>query len=73
MLFIKGTRDAFCRLELLQPALQGLGERATLHLIEGADHSFRLPKSVGRHESEVLAEIAGVLIRWMEPRHNPAG
>lgn len=41
MLFVQGTRDAFAAHELLEPAVAGLGERATLHLIEEGDHSFK--------------------------------
>jgi predicted alpha/beta-hydrolase family hydrolase len=54
MLFLQGTRDEFAQLELLQPVCEGLGVRARLHLVEGADHSFRVPKRLGRRPAEVL-------------------
>jgi uncharacterized protein len=42
MLFLQGTADAFARWELLQGVLDRLGDRATLHPVEGGDHSFRV-------------------------------
>ena len=43
MLFFAGTRDPFCRLELMRPVVERLGHRATLVEIENGDHSFALP------------------------------
>jgi predicted alpha/beta-hydrolase family hydrolase len=57
MLFLQGTRDEFAGLELLRPVCERLGARARLHLVEGADHSFRVPKRLGRGEAEVLGEL----------------
>ena len=65
MLFIEGTRDPLCRLGLLRPVLARLGGRARLHLIEGGDHSFRLPKRLGRSEREVWDEILEAASHWM--------
>ncbi len=65
MLFVAGTRDPLCRLELLQPVLARLGNRARLHLIEGGDHSFRLPKRLGRSEEAVWEEILEAATAWI--------
>ena len=65
MLFVQGTRDALCRLELLRPVLRRLGARATLHVVEGADHGFDVLRSSGRTPEEVEAEIAGVVNEWL--------
>jgi len=54
MLFLQGTRDALAELGLLEPVVKGLGSRATLHLLDGADHSFHVLKSSGRNDREVL-------------------
>src|SRR5438105_11184134 len=40
MLFLQGTRDDFADLTLLKPLIKRLGQRATLHLVEGGDHSL---------------------------------
>src|SRR5215472_7934858 len=39
MLFVAGTRDALCGLDLLRKTLAGL-HGATLHVVEDGDHSF---------------------------------
>jgi pimeloyl-ACP methyl ester carboxylesterase len=41
MLFVQGDRDALCDLALLRPVLERIGERARLHVFEGADHGMR--------------------------------
>ena len=68
MLFIQGTRDAFARWDLLTSVLERLGEKARLHPIEGADHSFKLPKSAGRSAESVQEEILRVTTEWLD-RH----
>src|SRR5262249_37853346 len=57
MLFLQGTRDALAELSLLKPVVKDLGSRATLHVAEGADHSFHVLKSSGRNDGQVLTEI----------------
>jgi predicted alpha/beta-hydrolase family hydrolase len=66
MLFLQGTRDALAELSLLEPVVKGLGSRATLHLSEGADHSFHVLKSSGRNDREVMAELLDVFAAWVE-------
>ncbi|HEX9887334.1 MAG TPA: alpha/beta family hydrolase [Longimicrobiales bacterium] len=65
MLFIQGTRDAFARMDLLEPVLDGLGERAAAHLVTGADHGFKVLRSTGRSDDQVLEELAEVAASWM--------
>ena len=65
MLFVAGTRDSLSNLELLQPIIQELGPKAALHLIEGGDHSFKVPKRSGRTSDEIQDEIAQVVTRWL--------
>jgi predicted alpha/beta-hydrolase family hydrolase len=60
MLFVQGTRDALADLDLLRPVIAGLGARATLHVVEGGDHSFGVLKRSGRTEDEVMAELGDV-------------
>src|SRR6185312_3746433 len=47
MLFLQGTGDKLAELDLLRPVVKKLGGRATLHPIEGADHSFHVPARSG--------------------------
>lgn len=64
MLFLQGTRDALADLQLLRPICAKLASRVTLHIIEGADHSFHMLKSSGRTDEQVLQELAGTAASW---------
>ena len=64
ILFFAGTRDALCSLDLLRAALAKL-PRATLHVIEGGDHSFALPRRMQRSAQEVVDEIVGASADWI--------
>src|SRR2546422_1537939 len=66
MLFLQGTRDTFADLELWRPVCTKLGSRATLHVIETADHSFHVLKKSGRGDPEVLRELAEEAASWAE-------
>lgn len=59
MLFVSGDRDALAELGLLRPVVDGLGDRATLHVVHGADHSLRTAAA----ETEALDALAD----WMLP------
>jgi uncharacterized protein len=64
MLFLQGERDQLADLELLRPICARLGERATLHVVPGADHGFHVLKRSGRSDDEVLAELAQTVAAW---------
>lgn len=64
MLFLQGTRDALAELSLLEPVVEGLGSRATLHLLAGADHSFHVLKSSGRNDREAMDEALDAFVAW---------
>src|SRR6059036_2932032 len=64
MLFLQGDRDDFADLKLLKPVLEGLGDRATLHLVEGGDHSFKVLKRSGKTEADVMGEVADAMVDW---------
>jgi predicted alpha/beta-hydrolase family hydrolase len=64
MLFLQGSKDKLAGLDLLRPVLERLGARVTLHVIEGADHSFVVPKSSGRTRAGVFDELAQVAATW---------
>jgi predicted alpha/beta-hydrolase family hydrolase len=66
MLFLQGTRDALAELGLLEPVVKGLGSRATLHLLDGADHSFHVLKSSGRNDREVLNQALDAFAAWVD-------
>jgi len=64
MLFLQGTRDDLADLTLVREVCGGLGDRVTLHVVEGADHSFGVLKRSGRTGSEVLDELADTIAGW---------
>jgi len=64
MLFLQGTRDALADLELMGTVCVRLGPRATLHVVEGGDHSFAVLKRSGRSDVEVIAELADTIAGW---------
>jgi hypothetical protein len=64
MLFLQGTRDEFAQLDLLQGVVSRLGNRATLHLVEEGDHSFKVPKRTGKTESDVMEDLAATIQQW---------
>lgn len=64
VLCFNGTRDSLCRQDLMETAIAPLGERWTMHWLHGADHGFRVPRSIGRTEDQVLEEIAQATRAW---------
>lgn len=66
LLFLQGTRDSLAELKLLEPMVKRLGRSATLHRVEGADHSFHVPARSGRNDAEVMREILDAFSGWIE-------
>ncbi len=66
MLFLQGTRDELAALDLLQPLLQRLGERATLALFDDADHSFHVRARSGRTDAQTLDAMLDAMAGWMQ-------
>lgn len=66
MLFLQGTRDKLADMTLLNPVITKLGNKASLHTVENADHSFKLPKSAGKNEDEVFIELAAKVKAWAD-------
>jgi predicted alpha/beta-hydrolase family hydrolase len=65
MLFVSGDRDALAEVELLRTIVGSLGERATLHLVEHADHGLRVPVKSGRTPTEAQADALDAMAEWM--------
>jgi uncharacterized protein len=65
MLFLQGTNDKLAEPALLEPVVKRLGRKASLHLVEGADHSFHVPARSGRNDREVLGEILDAFVGWI--------
>lgn len=65
-LFLQGTRDGLADLGILKPVIAALGSKATLHEIEGGDHSFAVLKKSGRTNEEALTEVLDTLAAWID-------
>ncbi len=65
MLFLQGTRDEFAQLDVLREVVRKLGDRATLHLVDEGDHSFKVPKRTGKTEADVMNELADTIHKWI--------
>ncbi|MCY3593045.1 MAG: alpha/beta hydrolase [Acidobacteria bacterium] len=64
MLFLNGTRDRLAEPELLAGVCDRLGTRATLHLVEGGDHSLQVLKRSGRRQEDVDRETVEAVSEW---------
>ena len=64
MLFLQGTRDDLAELELITAVGRELGARATLKVIEHADHSFHVLVRSGRTDDQVRVEMLDTIESW---------
>lgn len=64
MLFLSGTRDTLAELDLFEPLLKKLGNRATLHLLDTADHGFKTLKRLRTSTEDIFDEAARVVAQW---------
>ena len=71
MLFLQGTRDDLADLDLIRQVTARLGSRATLHVVEGANHSFEVLKRSGRNNEEVIEELASTIAQWRSYSPSP--
>ena len=65
MLFVQGSRDAFGTPEELQPVIKAGKLQATLYVIEGGDHSFKVPKRGGVTQETIYEQIMDEILRWV--------
>jgi predicted alpha/beta-hydrolase family hydrolase len=64
MLFLQGTRDELADLDLITSVCRDLGPRATLHVVDGANHAFEVLKRSGRTNEEVREELVRTIEGW---------
>jgi uncharacterized protein len=67
MLFIQGTRDPFGTPEELRAVIKRDKLPATMYVIEGGDHSFKVPKSAGLTQQQVYESSMDEISRWAHP------
>ena len=66
MLFVQGTRDDMADAGLLEPIIDTLRPRATLHWVSDGDHSFHVPAASGRNDGQVMATALDALHDWAQ-------
>lgn len=66
MLFLQGTRDSLAQLDLLKPVCKKIGKKAELFIVDGADHSFHVPKTNKLTDSDVIKLLCGEIKKWMD-------
>jgi predicted alpha/beta-hydrolase family hydrolase len=62
MLFLSGTRDELAQLDVLKPVCKRLGATATLHILDTADHGYKILKK--SRTEDVFVEMARVVRDW---------
>jgi uncharacterized protein len=66
MLFIQGSRDSFGTGDEIRTVIKESKLNATLHLIDGGDHSFKVPKSSGLSPMQVYEAVMDEITRWVQ-------
>jgi predicted alpha/beta-hydrolase family hydrolase len=65
MLFVQGSRDAFGTPDELRKVIKKHHRPATLYVVEGGDHSFKVPKSSGLSQQQVYDSAMDEIARWL--------
>jgi uncharacterized protein len=68
MLFVQGSRDAFGTPDELAPMLKDLRAPAELCVVQGGDHSYKVPKRAGRTQEQVYQFVLDEVERWLRAR-----
>ena len=69
MLFVSGDRDALAETELLRPVVAALDDKARMHLVPHADHSFKAAAKSGRTSAQAEAEALDAIAEWIAGSH----
>jgi uncharacterized protein len=65
MLFVQGSRDAFGTPKELEPVLERLRPRPTLHVVDGGDHSFKIARSNAQAQAAVHDDVQRTIVEWI--------
>lgn len=65
MLFVQGSRDPFGTPDELRTVIKRDKLPATIYVIDGGDHSFKVPKSAGVTQPELYETILTEIERWL--------
>ncbi len=73
VLFLQGSRDRTCEIDLLRQTLTRVGAPTSLFVSQEADRHFKVAKKSGRLEEEVRRELTENLDEWIEKVLGGAG
>jgi predicted alpha/beta-hydrolase family hydrolase len=73
VLIVQGTRDSFGGPADVQAALGAAAPHVSIHAVEGADHSFAVPKALGKAQARVDEEICDAVSSWTARLRRPNG
>lgn len=69
-LFLQGTHDTLCDLDVLRSHLGRLAGQATLEVVDGGDHSLKVSakrsQTGPRDEAQTLTDLAPKISSWLE-------
>jgi predicted alpha/beta-hydrolase family hydrolase len=68
MLIVQGSRDSFGTPDELRPVLAGLTAPVDLLVVEGGDHSFKVPKKAVPPQDEVYERVLDEINQWLRGR-----
>jgi predicted alpha/beta-hydrolase family hydrolase len=63
---VQGSRDAFGSPDELRATIKKHHLRATLRVVEGGDHSLKVPKALGIPQAEIYASTMDAIVGWIE-------
>jgi len=70
ILFVQGTRDSLCPLDLLERVRSEMKAPNFLHLVEGGDHSLRAPKRLlqasGKTQEDIDQQIFRAIAEFVD-------
>lgn len=66
MLFVQGSKDAFGTADEIRELLPRLNPATELYVVEGGDHSFKVPARAGKTQATVLEEVFDVVVRFIQ-------
>ena len=62
-LFISGTKDNLCRMDLMESVLNRMGSDWTMHWVEGADHQLGVR---GKQNTELVTMMCNWVVEWCQ-------
>jgi predicted alpha/beta-hydrolase family hydrolase len=69
ILFVQGTRDPLCPLDLLERVRAQMKTQNVLHVVEGGDHSLRMPKrqlqATGKTQEDIDQQILQAIAEFI--------